>query len=115
MSPETVTTLINGIAEKLEIPVAQLMLVLPRIGYKDVVLVGIILCMALFSFFFVVLFASLLAKAERYCDTDYSFFVGLCFVALCFFLIILFFELPSALLWLRDPEAWAYDYLFKKF
>lgn len=71
--------------------------------------------MTFISFGLGIVFATFEAKRSSYSDTDYSFVIIICLVCFAFFLIATLFVLLSALLWLHDPEAWAYAYLFGKF
>ena len=105
MDANAVNAVIDHLAEKMAVPSAKLMELLPQIGIGDAMVFGIAATVTLIALFVGILGAR--------CCKD-----GVCIVAsivgvIAGFLAILSFV--DAVLWLYSPEAWALKYILSKF
>ena len=104
MHTNTVNAVIDHLAEKMAVPSAKLMELLPQIGMVDAMVFGIAATVTLIALFVWIL------GAHRGYD-------GVCIVSsivgiIAGFLAIVAFA--DAVLWLYSPEAWALKYILGK-
>lgn len=111
MNPEAINSVIDNLASKLAVPVAKLMGVLPRIGYKTVAPLVILAVVFWLGICLMILGVYLMARFNDDEWMDIMFFLGLGIIIVCLILSSMFF--PDYILWRHDPEAWALDYMFK--
>ena len=108
-----VNAVIDHIADKLAVPSAKLMELLPALGVRDVVIGGVLLAGWL-------LCAAILVAgwraARRKDDKDLPFFVALFGgVPMLIALLPVIAKVGDLALWLYSPEAWAVRYVFNRF
>jgi len=109
MNPEAINSVIDNLANKLAVPAAKLMEVLPNLGFKTAVEFGLLVAFLGFGLFLIILGI----LATRYFKEDF-----MCFVVMGGIIVLVSFMiapavLPDFLLWRNYPEAWALDYMFK--
>lgn len=104
MDANAVNAVIDHLAEKMAVPSAKLMELLPQIGIVDALIFGITTVVALIT-----LFVGMLG-AHRCND-------GVCAISLIVGVIAGFLAIVSfaeAVLWIYSPEAWALKYILSK-
>ena len=105
-----VNAVIDHIADKLAVPSAKLMELLPALGMRDVViggvfLVGWLVCAALLI--------TAWRAARRRDDKDLLFFIALFGGGpMLVILPLMVIKIADLALWLYSPEAWAVRYVF---
>lgn len=105
MDTNTVNAVIDHLAEKMAVPSAKLMELLPQIGIADAMVFGIAVTVTLIALFVGILGA-------RWGND------GVCIVSSIVGIIAGFLAIAAfadAVLWLYSPEAWALNYMLSKF
>lgn len=105
MDTNTVNAVIDHLAEKMAVPSAKLMELLPQIGIVDAMVFGIAVTVTLIALFVGILGA-------RW-GNDGVYIVSSIVGIIAGFLAIAAFA--DAVLWLYSPEAWALNYMLSKF
>lgn len=105
MDANAVNAVIDHLAEKMAVPSARLMELLPQIGIVDAMVFGIAATVTLIALFVGILGA-------RLCHD------GVCIVSLIVGIIAGFLAIVSfadAVLWLYSPDAWALKFILGRF
>ena len=101
---------IDRIAEKLQIPAEQLLVIIPMIGVKFVI--KSILSAAVFAFS-----CYKLTKLINACTDDFNPDDAIKLVAYGLMLLmsggVLFLSITNAILWIYDKNVWAVSYIFE--
>ena len=108
-----VNAVIDHIADKLAVPSAKLMELLPALGVRDVIIGGGLL----FCWIVLVIALVLCVRAAlRKHDSDALFIASLFLGGPALVsLPLVIFNLSDLVLWLYNPEAWAVRYVFNRF
>lgn len=109
MNPESINSVIDHLANKLVVPVAKLMEVLPNLGFRTAVEFGLLVAFLGFGLFLIILGI----WATKYLKEDYMCFVIVGGIIVFFSFMVALAVLPDFLLWRNYPEAWALDYVLK--
>ena len=116
MTGVEVNAVIDKLADKLAVPAGKLMELLPALGAKTFgTLVMYVVVMAV-SIFVVILVLPRTARAWADCDNElYAIGGGVVTILFLLSLVIALVGaldcLPSCILWLYNPQAWALDYI----
>ena len=112
MTGTEMNSVIDHLSAKLAIPAQELMKRLPTIGYKDFA-VFVISGMAFLISLIVCITGIALSDREGKCGNAACVMalLGGAFTALTGAIVLI--NLPSALLWIHSPDAWALSYLLK--
>lgn len=108
-----VNAVIDHIADKLAVPSAKLMELLPILGVRDAIIGGMYLAGWLAC---VALLVAGWRAARRRDDKDVPFFIALFGGgAMLAILPLVVIKIADLALWLYSPEAWAVRYVFNRF
>ena len=111
MTANDITTVIDHIAKKLEVPTNKLMTFAPQLGVADVIDTGICFLIALLSGSITALGIYMMIKHEEWRDGDTPSIILVTLLVLSGTITLLstietLVQLPSTLLWLYNPELW---------
>ena len=111
MTATDITTVIDHIAKKLEVPANKLMTLAPQLGVADVIGTGICFLIALLLGSITALCIYMMWKHEEWRDGDTpSIILATVLVFSGIFTLLstlgTLVQLPSTLLWLYNPEVW---------
>ena len=111
MTANDITTVIDHIAKKLEVPANKLMTLAPQLGVADVIYTGICFLIALLSGSITALGIYMMIKHEEWRDGDTPSIILVTLLVFSGTITLLstigtLVQLPSTLLWLYNPELW---------
>ena len=111
MTANDITTVIDHIAKKLEVPANKLMTLAPQLGVVDVIGTGICFLIALLLGSITALGIYMMWKHEEWRDGDTPSIILATLLVFSGTITLLstigtLVQLPSTLLWLYNPELW---------
>lgn len=102
MTPDNVIAVFDALSAKLAVPTEKFLSIVPRIGAQNYYIAAI--CLAIIGIIL------LIGAVYAYKEGEPAIMLLALFVCI-FPMVFLLAFLPDAILWAKDPEAWAVKYL----
>ena len=111
MTANDITTVIDHIAKKLEVPANKLMTLAPQLGVADFIGTSICFFIAILLIGITALGIHMMRKHDELIDgspVSFALFLLLVITGIgaIFFIVETLARLPSTILWLYNPELW---------